>query len=116
MEKYRTGALKAIKNVKRKRCRSIFTNNLLQVQFRKFLKYLEKYYLKSNAKFHFSTWCQYSTTVTNGGNYSRTSNVSESIHSSLNKEYNRRISFENGIRILANFKKDLAAKNSIGSD
>ena len=50
--------------------------------------------------------------MANGSNYSRTSNVSESIHSSLNKEFNSKINFETVIPKLATFKKKMIAKKA----
>ena len=48
----------------------------------------------------------------NGENYSRTSNVSESIHSSLNKEFNRKVGFQSMVQLLSTFKKKMIVKKA----
>ena len=77
-----------------------------------FTTYLNEYYLADDAKYNWTSWGQYSTILANGENYSRTSNVSESIHSQLNKDFNRRLNFESVVAKLAAYKKSMVLKKA----
>ena len=50
--------------------------------------------------------------MANGSNYSRTSNISESVHSSLNRRFNRRMTFESAIQALAIYKEQQIVKKA----
>ena len=57
------------------------------------------------AKFPFKNWEQFSA-ITSNQDFSRTTNVSESIHSGLNRNFPRKINLNNTIEKLFNFKKE----------
>jgi len=79
--------------------------------FLEFVNYLVKYYLSDNSKFHFRNWEQYSA-ITQNPDFSRTTNISESIHSSLNKNFPRKTNFNNAIEKIFNFKKESVMSNA----
>ena len=82
-----------------------FKNNEEKENFCDFINYLLKYYLSDTAKFPFKNWEQF-TAITSNPDFSRTTNVSESIHSSLNRHFSRKINLNNTIEKLFNFKKE----------
>ena len=64
-----------------------------------------KTYLSETALFPYTNWEQFSS-ITANPDFSRTTNVSESIHSSLNQNFPRRIKLNNSIEKIWNFKKE----------
>ena len=75
-----------------------------RVNLQIFCDYLLKYYIEDNALFPYDNWGQYSNINFDSENYSRTSNASESIHSSLNRHFKRRYTFDTVIERLHLFK------------
>ena len=82
-----------------------FANDQEKANFVTFLDYLTTYYLSVTAQFSFTNWGQHSNIVMGNGKASRSTNVSESIHSSLNSNFPRRYTFNTSLDKLYDFKK-----------
>ena len=82
-----------------------FDSTAQKEAFDKYLRYLDKYYFSENATFPFKNWEQFTNITSNPDNFSRTTNVSESVHSSLNKNYIYKRNFNASIKKLHLFKE-----------
>ena len=64
-----------------------------RLSFQNFENYLLRNYLGDNPTYPVASWCQFDTITQGPVNYSRTTNISEAVHSSLNDNFSRRVAF-----------------------
>ena len=79
-----------------------FDNDQQKLNFTTYVTYINVNYLALNAKFPFSNWKQFTNITTQ---CSRTTDVSECIHSSCNRNFPRRYNFNTSLEKLFEFKK-----------
>ena len=84
-------------------------NNDEKIRFTEFLVYFNRYYFNDDSYFPRSTWCQYNNILQGIDEFSRTTNVSESLHSQLNRNFKNNNSKYNLLKNLVEFKE---SKNS----
>ena len=75
-----------------------------KAEFEMFLEYFKKFYLKDDAIFPHKTWNMWNNILLGPENFSRTTNVSESVHSQLNKLFTGRNCCLNLLKNLSQFK------------
>lgn len=64
------------------------------------LEIMSYFFLAENAMFHWSRWSQFSNITNDDENYSRTTNISESVNSVINKNFSRKLKFEGTVQNL----------------
>ena len=74
-------------------------------RFSDFLVYFNRYYFNDDSYFPRSTWCQYNNILQGIDEFSRTTNVSESLHSQLNQNFKNNNSKCNLLKNLLEFKE-----------
>ena len=79
-------------------------NNDEKNRFSDFLQYFDRYYFNDNAFFQRSTWLQYNNILQGIDEFSRTTNISETIHAQLNKHFKNNNSKYNLLKSLVEFK------------
>ena len=86
------------------------TSDHLKEKYDDFIEYLNDYLLSENARFPYQDWEQFTSITSDFEGFSRTTNVSESIHSSLNRHFSRRFNFNTIIQKLFEFKTEMISE------
>ena len=79
-------------------------NNDEKIRFSDFLQYFDRFYFNDNAFFQRSTWSQYNNILQGIDEFSRTTNISETIHAQLNQHFKNNNSKYNLLKSLIEFK------------
>ena len=86
-------------------CEKLPLNNDEKRKFSDFLSYFDQFYFNDNAFFPRSTWCQYNNILQGINEFSRTTNISETLHAQLNQHFKNNNSKYNLLKNLLEFKE-----------